>query len=246
MSAPPGSGDGDPGSEGPPVPEPIRRLDPDRAAAGRADIGAPPATVIDTRPYRWMIGVFGLTLVVAISIYQFATHGVGTTGVPPGHRLHLFAAPLAATDLDGDPNLAPPCTLARHDPRALNVCLDVRRAPLVLAFFVTGSADCERQVDALQTLSRRFPASAVQFAAVAVDAGHAATAALVRRRRWTIPVAYDRDGSVGALYGVVICPMVELAGRGGIVADRLIGDRWQSAAALAPRVAALIASQDAR
>jgi hypothetical protein len=127
-----------------------------------------------------MIGIFGLVIVVAISIYQFAAHGVGATGVPPGQRLHYFAAPLAASTLNGDPNLNPPCTPARHDPRALNVCLLARRVPLVLAFFVAGSKDCQRQIDVLQALSGEFPASAVQFAAVAVNAGHSGTAALMR------------------------------------------------------------------
>jgi len=221
----------------------LQRLDPDRAAGSpRSEVPATP-TIIDTRPYRWMIGIFGLALVIAISVYQFATHGVGTTGVPAGQRLHFFAAPLADTNLNGDPDLNPPCTLARHDPRALNVCLLAGRAPLVLAFFVTGSEECEHQVDALQALSHQFPASAVQFAAVAVDASHQTTAALVRSHHWTIPVAYDRDGSVGALYGVAICPMLELADRGGIVEDRLIGDPWQTSAALAPRVRALLASR---
>jgi peroxiredoxin len=199
-----------------------------------------PVPVIGARPYRWTIGIFGLVLVVGISIYQFATHGVGTTGVAPGQRLHYFAAPLAASTLNGDPNLNPPCRLARHDPRALNLCLLVGRGPVVLAFFVTGSQDCKRQVDALQALSGEFPASAVQFAAVAVRASHSDTAALVRAHHWTIPVAYDRDGSLGALYRVAICPMVELADRGGIVRDRLIGDHWLTSAALAPRVRALI------
>ena len=203
---------------------------------------APP--VIDTRRYRWMIGSFGLALVLGISVYQFATHGTGTTGVPPGRRLHFFAAPLAATGLNGDPNLAPPCTAARHDRRALNVCLLAARGPLVLSFFVIGAGDCERQVGALQTLSGEFPS--VQFAAVAVKAGHRTVAALARSHHWTIPVAYDRDGTVGAQYGVVICPMAELAYRGGIVRDRLIGDRWQTAAELAPRVRALLAAQRAR
>jgi peroxiredoxin len=189
-----------------------------------------------------MIGIFGLVIVVAISIYQFAAHGVGATGVPPGQRLHYFAAPLAASTLNGDPNLNPPCTPARHDPRALNVCLLARRVPLVLAFFVAGSKDCQRQIDVLQALSGEFPASAVQFAAVAVNAGHSGTAALMRSHHWTIPVAYDRDGAVGALYGVEICPMVELASRGGIVRDRLIGDHWLTLAALTPRVRALIAA----
>ena len=198
------------------------------------------APIVDTRRYRWMLGIFGLALVVFISIYQFATNGVGTTGVPAGKPLRFFAAPLASTDLNGDPNLAPPCTLARHDPRALNICLVSARHPLVLSFFVSGSSTCTRQVDALQRLSVYFAGSSVVFAAVAVDASHSSVAALVRSHHWTIPVAYDRDGSVGALYGVAVCPMAELAYRGGIVAARLIGDHWQSEAALEPRVRALL------
>jgi peroxiredoxin len=228
----------------------LTRLDPDapRRPAGPAPPSTPtPAPtagepVIDTRRYGWMIGIFGLVLVIAVSIYQFATHGVGTTGVPPGQRLHYFAAPLALSTLVGDPNLNPPCTLARHDPRALNVCLLARRAPLVLSFFVAGSHECERQVDALQALSRRFSPAAVQFAAVGVNASRAATIKLVRSHHWTIPVAYDRHGGVGQIYGVAICPMAELAYRGGIVRDRLIGDQWQTTSALYPRVRALVAA----
>lgn len=247
----------DPGGEDPPrsaggdPPDPglLTRLDPDRAGPARepdAERALAPAPVIDTRRYRWMIGIFGLAVVIAVSIYQFARNGVSTTGVPPGQRLHLFAAPLANTNLIGDPNLSPPCTAGRHDPRALNLCLTVRQRPLVLAFFVIGSSDCERQVDSLQRLSTRFAADRVQFAAVAVNASRADTAALIRSHHWTIPVAYDRDGAVGSLYGLAICPMVELAHRGGIVSDRLIGDRWQTSAALAPRVQALLRSDAAR
>ena len=81
----------------------------------------------------------------------------------------------------------------------------------------------------------------MRFAAVAVNASRAATAKLVRAHHWTIPVAYDRDGGVGQVYGVAICPMAELAYRGGIVRDRLIGDQWQTTSALYPRVRALVA-----
>ena len=102
----------------------------------------------------------------------------------------------------------------------------------MLSLFVIGSSDCEHQVDALQTLSRRYPA--IQFAAVAISGSRADTAALVRSHHWTIPVAYDRDGSVGGLYGVAVCPMAELATRGGIVRDRLIGDQWQTVGAARP------------
>ncbi|MGZ4244678.1 MAG: TlpA family protein disulfide reductase [Solirubrobacteraceae bacterium] len=196
--------------------------------------------MIDTRRYKWMVGIIGLALVLGISVYQFASHGVGNTGVTAGHQLRYFAAPLAASNLDGDSNAHPTCSAAHHDPRALNVCLLARRGPLVLSFFVTGAGQCVRQVSALQTLARRFPA--VQFAAVAIAGSHAATAGAVRRHGWTIPVAYDRDGRIGALYGVAACPMVEMADRGGVVRDRLVGDRWQSAAQLAPRVQGLLAN----
>ena len=65
----------------------------------------------------------------------------------------------------------------------------------------------------------------------------------MRSHRWTIPVAYDVNNSVGYVYDVDICPMVELAYRGGIVADRLIGDDWLSASKLAARVRAMLRTQ---
>jgi peroxiredoxin len=237
------------------------RLDPDRAAA-EADVrqrgvdrdgAAAPATTApadapprSTQPaayarrYRSIIGIIGLGLVIVFSVLQFVSHGVGSTGVPPGQRLHFFAAPLAASTLNGAANLSPPCTLARHDPRALNICLLAKRGPLVLAFYVTGSSACQRQVDTLQTVSRQFSPRQVQFAALAVGSGHAKIAGEVRSRHWTIPVAYDSDGRVGALYGVSVCPLIELANRGGVVADRLIGNNWLNPAALAAKVRALV------
>ncbi|PZS09416.1 MAG: hypothetical protein DLM64_10570 [Solirubrobacterales bacterium] len=196
----------------------------------------PPAPVIDTRRYRWAIGIFGLALVIAISIYQLAASGTGTAGIPAGRRLHLFVAPLATSTLNGDANLSPRCDASRPNPRALNVCA---RAPLVLGFFVPGAAQCMRQIDTLQALAREF-SPAVQFAAVAVRSGRAETAAVAHAHRWTIPVAYDRDGAVGEVYGVQVCPLVEVVHRGGIVADRLVGGHWLARAALAERVRALV------
>jgi peroxiredoxin len=226
----------------------LSRLDPDATGVPEHDeltqprAAFTPAPVIDTRRYQRMIGLIGLVLVVALSVYLFVNHGSSsTTGVTAGHRLRWFAAPLASSDLRGAANLRPPCALSAHDPRALNLCIDAGRGPIVLSLFVLGGGPCERQVDALQALSKRFAGSSVQFLAVALNASHAATAKAVRAHRWTIPVAYDEDGRVGVQYGVVACPMVELARRGGVVVDRLIGNRWDSAAALEPRVRALAA-----
>ena len=221
---------------------PRRRLDPERAAEAAAQRARrrPPPPVIDTRRYQRVIGLIGLTLVVVISIAFLSSHSPGTAGIPAGQPLRFFAAPLANTTLSGDANLNPPCAEAKHDPRALNVCLLAKRGPLVLAFFVTNSSGCEAEVSAIQSLSRRYPAGEVQFAAVAVRASHSDTAAAIRQHRWTIPVAYDADGAVGAAYGVEVCPIVELAYRGGLVKQRLIGERWADPAVLAAPVQALV------
>jgi hypothetical protein len=228
--------------------EPPHRLDPEAASAQLRQREAPqdtppdrPQPVLDVRPYRWAIGIFGLLLLIAFSIYQVSSHGLASPGVPPGSRLHLFSAPLAASNLNGDANLTPPCTEAAHDPRALNLCLLAREGPLVLAFFSTGSAACEQQVTALQAVAARYPHGPVHFAAVAVRTEHAAARAAVRAHRWSIPVAYDRDGAVGGLYDTEICPIVELARTGGVVDQRLIGNHWSSADALDVRVRELLA-----
>jgi peroxiredoxin len=195
---------------------------------------------LDTRRYGWAIGVLAVALVIGFLLYTLSSQHSGTAGVPAGGQLHSFAAPLAASTLNGDANLNPPCTLSRHDPRALNVCLLTKRGPLVLAFFVTNSSQCEREVDTMQSLAGQRALRRVQFAAVAVNGSHAAVAKAVRRHGWTIPVAYDADGAVGGLYGVTACPLLELADRGGTVAERLIGEHWLDESALAARVRTLV------
>jgi hypothetical protein len=181
-------------------------------------------------------------LVNVISVIQIASTGVHSSGVAPGKRLQFFAAPVATSTLVGDANLDKPCAVGYFGARAVNTCLIVRRTPLVLGFFVTGSDDCKHEIDTIQAVSQQFSPSAVQFAAVAVRGSKSDTAKLVRSHHWTIPVAYDRDGAVGTIYGVQFCPMVELAYRGGIVKSRLIGDNWLKPAALAAQVRALINS----
>ncbi len=197
---------------------------------------------MDTRRYQRLIGLFGLLLVIVISVTFLTSRGAGTAGVPAGKRLPEFAAPLALSSFNGAANLHPTCTEAKHDPRALNVCLLVKRAPIVLAFFVTSSSGCEKEVGALQRVKAQLPPGRVQFAAVAVRSSHRDVARAVRRNHWTVPVAYDEDGRVGAAYGIEVCPIVELARQGGIVVRRLIGEHWASVATLEPQVRALVAS----
>lgn len=233
------------GEQGAPVDEPggsRRRLDPEAAAAARRAARHPPPPVIDTKRYQRVIYAFGLLLVIVVSVTFLLSRQPGSAGIPAGKQLELFAAPLAKSTLNGAANLHPHCTLAQHDPRALNICLMVKRAPLVLAFFVTTSGGCEQEVSAMQAVSAQLPAGRVQFAAVAINSDHRDALHAVRVHHWTIPVAYDEDGRVGAAYGVAVCPIVELARRGGIVATRLIGERWNTPATLAPQVRSLLAA----
>ena len=221
-------------------PERRRRLDPDRAAAARRAARHPPPQVVDTRRYQRIIGIFGLTLVVIVAGTFLLSRRPGSAGIPAGKSLQVFAAPLATSTLNLAANLHPHCTLAQHSPGALNLCLMVKRTPVVLAFFVTSSGGCEQEVTALQQVSHQVPAGQIQFAAVAVNSDHQDALRAVRSHHWTIPVGYDEDGRVGAAYGVEVCPIVELVRRGGIVAKRLIGEHWTSSAALAPQVRTLL------
>ncbi|HKO29348.1 MAG TPA: TlpA disulfide reductase family protein [Solirubrobacteraceae bacterium] len=221
---------------------PEHRLDPDRAASEALRRARQPTEpVIDTRPYRRMIGAIGIGIAIVISALLFITKGVGTIGVPPGQRVHWFVAPLATSTLNGDVNLNPHCDPVHPNRRALNLCRWFsRRVPVVLGLFVPASSDCVRQIDAMQTVSRQFSGRRVQFAAVAVRTSHTSALKLVHSHRWTFPVAYDRDGAVGEIYGVQVCPMVELVARGGVVKFRLTGDGWLSPPALAAKVRELV------
>jgi thiol-disulfide isomerase/thioredoxin len=241
---PPRPPEADPG-EATEADAPKHRLDPEAAVEKQRQRHRrqTPQPVIDTRPYRWAIGIFGIALVIVISVVEFATHGVSSAGVQPGQRLINFAAPIATSDLVGDVNLSKPCSFGSFDGRAVNTCVLVRRAPLVLGFFVPGVSNCEREVDALQTLSQEFRSSQVQFVAVAASSSKASTAKAVRTHHWTIPVAYDRDGALAQVYGVELCPMLELAYRGGVVKSLLFGDNWSKTAKLVPEIRSLLAAQ---
>ena len=130
----------------------------------------------------------------------------------------------------------PPCTLARHDPRALNICLLAERVRWCWRSSSPGSSDCEHQVDALQRCRAAFrPArcSSPRSRSTPVTPRPRGWSAHTTGRSRSPTTATARSAP---LYGVEVCPMVELAYRGGIVQDRLIGDHWQtSRGARAPR-----------
>ena len=100
-------------------------------------------------------------------------------------------------------------------PDIVNSCQLAERGPVVLAFLAARSKKCDRQVDALQRLRSAYPD--VSFAAVAIRGDRDDLRRTIRRRGWTLPIAYDRDGGIANAYAVAVCPTMTFAYKGGKV-----------------------------
>ena len=186
----------------------------------------PPAAVPPARrsTVTWIVGVAVVFAIAYITLNTLRTDAPGSRGIPAGKPMPPFAAPLATSTLDGDANLAtkpdqggqgrrPACDV--RGPDVVNSCQLAEKGPVVIAFTAARSNTCDRQIDVLQRVRSRYPD--VQFAAVAIRGNRDDLRALIRRRGWTLPVAYDHDGGVANAYAVAICPTVTFAYRGGKV-----------------------------
>jgi hypothetical protein len=177
---------------------------------------APPRPPAGTSRYTWVVGVLAIAAIAYITLNTLGTDAPGSRGVPVGERLPPFAVPLAASKLEGDAQVDPSKACRVRGPDVLNSCELAERGPVAIAFFATRSERCERQIDVLERVRRRFPA--VGFAAVSVRGDRADVRRLARRRGWGMAVGYDRDGAVSNAYAVAICPTITFARRGGKVA----------------------------
>ena len=201
-----------------------------------AEPGAPPRRPEMPRQgnrYAWLVGIL---MAMGVSVLLLTTAipnaGQGLRGLKPGTVVPDFAAPTVTGDKEGDANLCqragecngeigrvPACTV-RGD-GIFNVC-DARKRPLVLTFVFDEGADCNPQVDRVQRMKDGFPG--VSFAVVYFSKDdRPEVAAIVRRRSWTMPVAYVRDNALVNLYGVGGCPTTVFAFRGGRVLRTVLG-----------------------
>ena len=186
----------------------------------------PPRPPGGSSRYTWVVGVVALLALAYITLNTLGTDSPGSRGVPNGERLPPFAVPLALSNLKGDAQVDPAKACRVRGPRVLNSCELVERGPVAIAFFATRSKRCERQIDVLERVRRRFPAVAV--AAVSVRGDRAGVRRLVRERGWRMPVGYDQDGAVTNAFAVAITPTITFARRGGRVAAtsfKLLGER---------------------
>ena len=195
----------------------------------------PPRPPAGSSRYTWVIGVLALVAIGYITLNTLGTEAPGSRGVPEGEKLPPFAVPLAASKLQGDAQVDPSKACKVRGPDVLNSCELVERGPAVIAFFATRSSRCERQIDVVERVRRRFPD--VGFAAVSVRGDRDEVRRIARRRAWGMPVGYDRDGAVSNAFAVAICPTITFARRGGRVAGTSL--EHLDEAALARRVEAL-------
>ena len=201
--------------------------------------------------YGRYVGVLGVLIAVLFVINTTLSNSHGVGGIAPGHRLAPFAVPLALGAVNGDANIAthaddgeagkrPACSV--RGAGILNVCELYEQGPVVLALFVDGGS-CPRVLSEMQALAPSFPG--VHFAGVALEGQRGELRALIRARNLTIPVGFDRDGVLAALYKVVSCAQLTFAYPGGVVQSKPLLE-VPAPATLRARVSELVQAARAR
>ena len=178
--------------------------------------------------YGRYVGVLGLLIVVLITLNTALTKPNGAAGIEPGHRLAPFAVPLALGTLNGAADVAthanegaagkhPAC--AERGTGILNVCELYEQGPVVLALFIDGGS-CAQVLNEMQALAPSFPG--VRFAGVAIKGSRGQLRKLVRTQKLSIPIGFDSEGVLAALYKLASCPQVSFAYQGGVVQSKAL------------------------
>lgn len=201
--------------------------------------------------------IFLLVIAVAAIHTLSGDSGEDTLGLdrqPANWPLPEFAVPAAAGGLEGDANVAQddcessavPCPSdAEREPacrittsETIRVC-ELFNRPLVISFWFNQGTDCASQQDVVDQVYRRFRGR-VNFLSLDVRDDRGTVHELVRRHGWKMPVGYDRDGAVAALYHVALCPTFAYAYPGGTLQSSSFSEL--SAAQLEARVRELLAA----
>ncbi|MDX6625241.1 MAG: hypothetical protein QOE56_230 [Solirubrobacterales bacterium] len=208
--------------------------------------------------YSIVVGLLFLALIAFAAVHTLGNGGgEGTLGLdkqPPRWPLPEFAVPDAGGSLEGDANVAqddcgssaipcpedpprrPACEITTAG--AIRVC-DLFDRPLVISFWFTKGGDCADQQDAVDTAYRRYRGR-VNFLSLDIRDDRETVRELIRRNGWEMPVGYDRDGAVGALYRVGGCPTFAYVYPGGTLQSASSGEL--TAAQLEARVGRLLAA----
>lgn len=191
--------------------------------------------------YSIGVGLIFLALIVVATIHTLTSGGQDILGLekePPRWPLPEFAVPAAAGSLEGDANIyqddcgsaslpcsehprrVPACKITT--PGAIRVC-DLFDRPLVISFWFGTESDCERQQNVVSAVAARYRGR-VNFLSLDVRDSRGTVRELVREHGWMMPVGFDRDGAVAALYRVGGCPTFAYAYPGGTLQSASSGE----------------------
>ena len=202
--------------------------------------------------YSIVVGLIFLAVIVVATVNTIGggngNRTLGLDELPPRWPLPEFAVPEGAGQLEGDANIAQddcetsaiPCPQdSRRTPacrvelaEAIRVC-DLFERPLVISFWFTKSDGCVEQQDLVDEVFRRYRGR-VGFLSLDIRDDRDELRDLIRQRRWTMPVGFDRDGAVASLYGIGLCPTFAYVYPGGTLESASVGEL--TAAQLSRRV----------
>ncbi len=192
--------------------------------------------------YSILVGLLFLAIIVVATVNTIeggnGSKTLGLDKLPPRGPLPEFAVPEGAGELEGDANIAqddcetaaipcpdgsertPACEI--ETPESIRVC-DLFDRPLVISFWFTKSGGCVEQQDLVDEAFRRYRGR-VGFLSLDIRDDRDTLRDLIRQRRWTMPVGFDRDGAVASLYGVGLCPTFAYVFPGGTLESASIGE----------------------
>jgi hypothetical protein len=192
--------------------------------------------------YSIAVGLIFLALIAVATVHTLTGGGgedtLGLDKQPLRWPLPEFAVPAASGHLEGDANIyqddcgssSLPCS--EHPPRApacqittagaIRVC-DLFDRPLVISFWFGSENRCERQQGVVSSVAERYRGR-VNFLSLDVLDSRESVGELVREQGWQMPVGFDRDGAVAALYRIALCPTFAYAYPGGTLQSASIGE----------------------
>jgi len=173
-----------------------------------------------TRPYSIAVGILFLVVIGFASISLLGNNSA-PSGLRNGDPLPKFAAPAATGTLRGDANVSSNACRVRLD-GAIRICDYFKRPLVMVVWFSKCGGHCEPMLDRIERVRRLFPN--VGFLGLDTRDSEDKAREAVQKNGWHFPMAVDRDGAVGTLYGVKVGPTTYFAYPGGVVADSALGE----------------------
>jgi hypothetical protein len=190
--------------------------------------------------YSILVGAIFLVIVAAAFVAGVGRneHTLGLEEQEARWPLPEFAVPAAAGQLEGDANIAqddcesgslpcprsdrrtPACRV--HEPGSIRVC-DLFDRPSVISFWFSKGGNCVDQQDVVDRVWARYRGR-VRFLSLDIRDDRETVRDLIRTHGWRMPVGYDRDGAVAALYRVGGCPTFAYVYPGGTLESASIGN----------------------